>query len=309
MYNLPKSVDLIDQLRRRSDLIDDATEIQPLIPRSSTDAAVPADATSKFIVRLKSGNSCFLIVSGMGNPDLVARATRNIRDIRRKLSDRYADPIIEPLETGVALGYSFAIWPMLAAFPQGRLTRFLAKRRLEPDILDWLHGLCAETLTHTKPDARAQIAANLMLLHDDERHPIHVRRTAADVAERLAAGKWAPVQCVQHSDLWLGNIMIAPRGSLWSFAFIDWAGATVSGYPFFDLFRFCISSNTPRWLIEESLQRQLDDFDFDRADIASYVLCALGQMQSNLEYFPEELFREMVVETTSFSFRLAGVVS
>ena len=306
---LPKSVDLIDQLRRRSDLIDDSTELLPLGRVASIDGARPADATAKFLVRSESGNCGFLTVSGEGNPDLVARATRNIKNVRRKLSDRYAEPIVEPLETGVALGFSFAVWPMLATFPQGKLARFLAKRRLGPDILDWLHGLCAETVTCTKADEREKIAANLMLLHDDQRHPGYVRRTAAAAAERLASGQWAPVQCVQHSDLWLGNVMIAPRGSAWSFAVIDWAGATVSGYPFFDLCRFGISSNPPWRLIQENLQRHLDHFDFDRADVVPYVLCALGQMQSDLEFFPEDLFREMVVETTGFATELAGTGS
>lgn len=298
--------DMRDQLSQSSALINNSATIELFGGGVPTDRPAPADATIKLIVRLDCGKTKFVTISGEGNPDLVARATRNIRDVRSKLSNRYAEPIVEPLETGVVNGLSFAVWPFLAEFPQGKLSRYIAKHRVRPNVLDWLYGICAETHTPTNVDERQQIATNLALLHDDRHHPDHVRKAAAGAAERLASGQWLPVQCVQHSDLWLGNIMIAPPGSVMSFKVIDWAGATCTGYPFFDLFRFAISSNAPSQLIQKNLQLQLDQFGFNRVDIASYVLCALGQMQSNLEHFPEKIFRDMVVRTTNSTLKSTG---
>lgn len=243
----------------------------------------------------------FVTVSGDGNPDLVARAVRNIRQIRAHLSALSAGPIVEPLQTSEVRGRSFAIWPMLGQFPEGRVKRYLVKRALRQQVLDWLASLLIETKAETDAQERDAIARNLTRMAEDTKHPDSLRRAAAQANARLADGRWVPVTCVQHSDLWLGNIMIAPPGSPQPFSVIDWAGASSRGFPFFDLCRFAISSNAPSRLVATHVGRQRRILEADRADVVSYVLSALGQMQSDLEHFPEELFRSMASETTEFA--------
>jgi hypothetical protein len=300
MFDPISSDDLADLLLQRSELINRSGTTEVVTVESATGAQAPSDATIKLIHTSVDGKPIFVTVSGDGNPDLVARATRNIQDVRGQLSERWAEPVVKPLETGMVQGRSFAVWPMLSEFPERRVPRYLAKRRIRPEVFYWLSAVLAETHIHTTAADRQVISANLAILLEDRRHPDHLRRAADISANRLATGSWVPVHCVQHSDLWMGNIMVAPTGSLTSFSLIDWAGATIRGYPFFDLCRFAISSNAPSRLVKKHVISQLGQLNADSVDVTSYVLCALGQMQSHLEFFPEKLFREMALETTDF---------
>jgi hypothetical protein len=100
--------------------------------------------------------------------------------------------------------------------------------------------------------------------------------------------------------------MLAPSASLQSFCVIDWAGARCKGYPFFDLFRFALSSNPSLRVVRSHVRRQLAQIEADPVDATSSVLCALGETQAQLEFFPEQLFRQMAVETTDFALRVCG---
>ena len=295
---------LIDALRRCSELSEQSGAIERVASGSAPLFSEPADATVKLVCVSDNGPSYFVTVSGDGNPDLVARATRNIQQIRRLLSERAAEPVLEPLETGVVLGRSFAVWPMLPVFPQGRVPRYLAKRLIRPDMLDWISEVYDETHTCANAVERQVIAANLTKLIEDRHHPDRLRKAAERAAERLEAEQWAPFHCVQHSDLWLGNVMLAPAGSSRSFCVIDWAGASCKGYPFFDLFRFALSANLSHRLVKARVKRQLGQQGADPVDGVSHVLCAVGDMQAQLEFFPEELFRRMAVETTDFALKV-----
>ncbi|MFC6638105.1 DUF1679 domain-containing protein [Sulfitobacter sp. JBTF-M27] len=160
------------------------------------------------------------------------------------------------------------------------------------------------------PEAQESLAADVILLAENSNLPGRVKQTAAETSEQLRLGRWRPVQTVQHSDLWMGNIMYAPRGSAWSFSVIDWAGATVNGFPFFDFCRFCLSCSTSAHLTRRKLLRLLAALELEHDAVVPHVLCSLARMQRNLENFPEELFCEMVAQTTRFAFDLAeGVAS
>ena len=52
------------------------------------------------------------------------------------------------------------------------------------------------------------------------------------------------------------------------------------------------------------VKRQLGQQGADPVDGVSHVLCAVGDMQAQLEFFPEELFRRMAVETTDFALKV-----
>ncbi len=304
MLDLVSPQTLIKELRLCSKLIDAESAIERVALASDPISEVPADATMKLVCMGAHSPPVFVTVSGEGNPDLVARAARNIRDVRGLLSERSAEPVLEPLETGEVLERSFAVWPMLSDLPQGRVPRYLAKRLIRPDVLNWISDVFAETYSYATADERQVIAANLARLVEDQHHPDRLRRAAGIAAERLESGQWAPVHCVQHSDLWMGNIMLAPPGFSTSFCVIDWAGARCKGYPFFDLFRFALSSNASLRVVRAQVREQLGRLKADPVDSTSYVLCALGQVQSQLEFFPEKLFRQMALETTDFALKI-----
>lgn len=301
---IPDRNDLVDLLKHQSAVIDRTRAIPMFRPAGSLDADALADSTSKHIVHLEDGQKGFLIVSGHGNPDLVARGVRNINATRQQVSARTAAPVIAPIDEGVVMGMSYAIWPMLIPVPSGKLRSYLIRRKLDPVVLNWLHALCAETKTELVDLERDGLSACLELLAQDHKHSSLIRKAAETAARRLADRAWTPVHCVQHSDLWMGNVMLAPKEIEADFAVIDWAGANLSGFPFIDLCRFAISSRIPSSLVLDAVRRELNALDCAPEDVMSYVLGALGQIQSNLEFFPEDLFRGMFAETTGFAARV-----
>ncbi|MEQ9258496.1 MAG: phosphotransferase [Roseovarius sp.] len=296
--------DLIDALRAGSALIGDAAKIARLPGDAEKGAGKAADATAKYTVQLASGERTFLIVSSAGNPDLAARAARNIAAIRARLSPATAAPVAEPLETGTAQGLSYTLWPMLTPWPEGRLTRFIAKRRTEPQVLAWLLALMRETKAPMTEASKARALHYLARVEGDTAHSDAARRCAGEAAGRIAQGHWAPVTCVQHSDLWLGNVMLAPEGARGGFRVIDWAGARLEGYPFFDLGRFAISCGTSGARLRRAIMEGLRACDSACPGITPYVLCALGQIGDDLEHFPEAMFRAMLRDTVAFSLRV-----
>ncbi len=293
---------LAELLRQKSNIIDVSKRIE--LVRSEA-VHEPPDATIKLICSSEDSGLIFVTVSGEGNPDLVARAARNIREVRTKLTDYYSGPVLEPLETGVINGRSFAVWPMLLDLPQNRLHRIHLKWRLRPIVFDWLAGVLTDTHIEATRDEKQAIAANLTTLLDDCRHPDVLRQAAENAADRLASGKWTPFHCVQHSDLWMGNIMMGRPGSPASFRVIDWAGATIKGFPFFDLFKFSMSSCASPRLVRKYVKQQLGQLGSKNIDIQSYLSSALGQIQSNLEFFPEDIFRKMAANTIEYSQKFA----
>lgn len=295
---------LLDALRAKSALIGDANGIDHLEGDTPHSPGKPRHTTAKYPLQLASGARAFLIVSGEGNPGLAARAARNIAAIRARLTPATAAPIVEPLEAGEAMGRSYTLWPMLRPWPEGRIARYLAKRRNEGPILNWLLSLMRETHEPMDATRRQKALHYLALLEGDTWHPDQVRSKAADAAGHIEKGNWSPISCVQHSDLWLGNIMRPPRGAAATFSVIDWPGARLDGYPFFDMCRFAISCGTSQARIRRAAAAGLRECDPASRRLTPYVLCALGQIQDNLEHFPETMFRAMLCETAAFSMKI-----
>ena len=299
-------VNMLEQLKSKSTVIDSLSPIESVYGNELPASEVVADATSKYLVKLSSGERGFLIVSGAGNPDLVARAARNISLIRGMVSDRCAEPIIPPLEVGEIKGSSFAIWPMLGTLPRGRLKKYLVKRQLSPAVLNWLYCLCDETLSKPNSSELKATESQLLTLADDKNSLDIVRRAAADAATKMNFGTWTPYKCVQHSDLWMGNVLIPPRKSIWPFSVVDWAGANASGFPFFDFIKFSESNNLSRKLVRRKMSRYVSDMGFGFSQVLPYTACALAQIHSDLEYFPESMFKSMAGNIIKFADDIIG---
>ena len=256
------------------------------------------DATSKYVVRMADGPNLFLIVSGAGNRHLVGRAVANIGAARAAVSPATARHILDPVAAGVAAdgagGTSYAAWTRQQAFPTaGRLQRFLARRRHAGPILDWAEGLVRDTLA--EGDAGA-FAAGLRRVERERGFAPAMREDAARARARLEAGAWRPRHCLQHGDLWLGNVVLSegPEGP--SFYVVDWAGMERDGYPFYDLGRMLMSLRAPPRMARERVARLCGLVGCAPADAIAYALAGLGHLGRHLECFPPDLWRSMGAE-------------
>jgi hypothetical protein len=263
-----------------------------------------ADATTKCVITSQSGDRYFMLVSGQGNPRLVARAVGNIQEIRRRLPARLATNVLAPIASGNIVGRTCAVWPShLPFYTSNRLLLSSRKLRYVRTFLDWTHDVCATSLsgvlTHSEVESR--FLAPLWSLLANPVFPARMHNHAKLAIERIMDDSWRPIHCAQHGDLWMGNFLLPSNDSTSvKFYVIDWAGATLQGFPLFDLTRLAISLRVSTRVAKECMSRFSNTLSCEQDDLLSYVLCAIGELGTRLEHFPTERYLDMSVKLFDF---------
>jgi hypothetical protein len=263
-----------------------------------------ADATTKITITRHSGDSYFMLVSGQGNPKLVARAVGNIQDIRCRLPVELATSVLAPITSGEITGLTCAVWPShLPFYVSNRPLLFSRKLRYGKTFLDWAHDICANSLSGvlTHSEVESGFLAPLWSVLANPVFPARMHEHARLAIERIMDGSWRPMHCVQHGDLWIGNFLLPANDSKsGKFYVIDWAGATTRGFPLFDLSRLAISLRVNSRVAKECMSRISKTLSCEQEDLSSYVLCAIGELGTRLEHFPTERYRDMSVKLFDF---------
>ncbi len=275
-------------------------------PVRSGPTADLADATAKFRVPgpQSHGPRGFCIVSGPGNPDLMARAADNIATARKTLPPPLAAPILAPVATGRIGERAFAVWPEGRPFPSTRrVTRLWRRQRFARPVMDWCVAVACATATPAAPDT---IAADLDTIIADADMPEDMKRDADRARSRLASGRWQPVHCLHHGDFWEGNLLLplsAERSPV--FHVIDWPGMRLRGYPFLDMARMLISMRRRARFSARAIDRLRDRLGCSGDDVLPQLLAGIGHVGRNLEHFPPPLYREMATGLHRFVRALA----
>lgn len=265
------------------------------------------DSTIKCIVSNPDGADYFMLISAVNSPDAIARAAKNICDIQAKLPKDFATTILSPIASGTIDGRSCAVWPRHEPFiPSNPMFfgLFFKLRRMfhRKSFLDWAYDLCAYTISG--PLATESIDSGFIkpLQHVEANNmlPDDMRQHAHIAIQRIRNRQWHPMHCVQHGDLWYGNFLFPvshnQRDSA-KFYVIDWGGATIDGYPVFDFTRLAIAMECNARSASPHIDRLTRLLGCERIDIASYVLCAIGEMATRLEHFPEQQFHLLSTST------------
>jgi hypothetical protein len=257
-----------------------------------------SDSTKKFRVNVSTGPGFFLIMSGAGNPQLMSRAVDNIKKISTQLSPKLSEYILQPVLAGTDQGLTYAMWPAKRPFPlEGRVKRFIARRRYAGGVLDWSDAVTHETL---RDGSSSTFLSNLQTIYDEEEFPLPMRKAALLAQERLSSNVWSPKHCIHHGDFWIGNVLLPTSSDRPQFYVIDWAGMQTDGYPFLDLARMLISMRCPPRVCRDRIKKMCGNVECDDQDIIPYVLSAVGHIGQNLEQFPPDLYRAMAVEVYNF---------
>lgn len=252
------------------------------------------DATSKYLVPTPDGEDGFLIVSGPGNSQLIARAVAAIDQARAVLSGPVAAPVLAPLLHGEIAGLSYAVWQRYRPLETGgRVQRTLRRRRYAEAILDWQREVTRQTL---RPGIMQEFKIDLQTIADDVEFPDDIRHSADISADRLARGEWVPKHALHHGDFWAGNIVLVPGGESGAFGVIDWAGMQRNGYPFYDLARMSLSLRISRKRRDAHVRAMCGTVGCAPEDVTSYLLAALGHIGRHLEHFPPGRYRAMAVD-------------
>lgn len=255
------------------------------------------DAPSRTCIRDKQGRAvAVMAVSSRVDPEQVARSLANAKGAREMLGPDLGSVILEPIAEGSYEGLTYALWQWRRSLSGSRIMAFLQKRRARKRVLAWLREVTAVTC---RPVAEDQLEPAyrrpLEALARDEAMSEGLRGAAATGLRRLADGSWQPCFVLEHGDFWLGNVLY-PRlrfnreGHTRGFVLIDWAGARLQGYPFYDLLRLALSSGLrPAQLRKEALLH-CASLGCEPGDAFSYLVAGLGASGLDLGHFPPDRY-------------------
>lgn len=258
-----------------------------------------ADDPAKLLVQDATGRKrAVVLVSSPVDPELVGRGMRIAAEARARLEPGLREAILEPLGEGRLGPCSYTILPYRRPLPDGPLARRLWRRAIRAGVLDWVAGV-ARTTRRDVPEARIGEAIEAPLEHLSrlETMPVDVREAAGRSLEAFRGGGWKAVSVLMHGDLWEDNLLLAANASWFgptsAFVVIDWPGATLDGYPFYDLLRISRSMRVGAPGIRREVQRHCDSLGLGADGAMGHLLACLGQIGLHLGHFPMDMYVDM----------------
>lgn len=253
------------------------------------------DSPSKFTLPgIAPENDAILMVSNKEFPDFVDRAVANSLQAQRILSDQAAAVVLAPIYEGRFINLSYAVWQKHRHLSNFRLFRKIQKNRLETRIYSWLHQVAKDSIVRSLDKSAVDICIRspLECITANSKLSSSLRRKANQAIQTLDSGHWNPVTILQHSDFWLGNVLLLKTTSRspvndYGFCVIDWGGALCNGVPVIDMVRYSISSNVTDQIARSELLKYFDTIQIAPEELPYYLLISLGRIGLNLEQFPE----------------------
>lgn len=291
-----KSSDLETFLQYIKNEVSSAYDIRKVTSLYEHNSEGPKDSAHKFYLPgISARDDAILMISNEHYPDFIKTAVGKVAVVRSQLSDRSNQAVLKPAYSGVTLGRSFVIWPKHNPISENKFLRAVQKRTIAKNIYRWLIDVAKDSVKREFNDAELEkyIQTPLKMLVNNPNQSEMVRSRANAALDALSKNKWQPFTTIQHSDFWLGNILIArkhDRENEYGIYLIDWGAASLHGGPAFDLIDFFISVNASKMRALKELSKYCDAINIRPEDVERYLLLGLGVIGSKLEQFPEERF-------------------
>ncbi len=297
------------------------TELMPTLPpltggdELSNHQVLPAndrvsDETRKVILRdQKRRPRLFLLMTEAGDRDLVLKHASTAINTRELLGEQLGESVLTPLHHDQKNGWRFAVYDYCKPLPDSNWGRRFHAFRTLPRVADWLHDVVQST---KKPAPLDQVRKRLVAISKFQGLSRQSAQHAMHALDRLESGDWNPSSSFSHDDLWRSNILHHSRfnpekyGGNRRFVVIDWPGARLDGYPFYDLLRIHHSFSKPGRRFRNDITKHCQILDCSTDDIFSYTLTALGKHALDLRNFPRERFIRTV---ESLRVYLGGVIN
>jgi hypothetical protein len=257
------------------------------------------DATRKYLVDEPDGRPQRVVLCSVpAGPDMVFRAMAVARKVAQAVGPRLARSVLLPVAEGRVDGCSFAVVPYYSTLSERRPLRWMQRAYYGPLVLAWLRDACARTARAIADDDMAAKVVDPMEamlgrpgLDGDLVQDLQL------ALDGLADGNWRPVHVMCHGDMWRGNVMI-DQGTRFGerfgrFVIIDWPGATMDGFAFYDFTRLAQSFGMSRPLLRRALQQHCQAIHCERGQAAFHLLAALAKLGTHLEQWPEHLYVQL----------------
>jgi hypothetical protein len=260
-----------------------------------------------FVPGLLAADDAILKFSNEHFPDYIEEESDKSRFARRALSRDLAEVIPDPIFEGRFLGRSYALWPKYRAISGQRIVGAVQKRLLYDNLFRWLRGI-AEVSINRNPSASAtnlRCRIPLEQFRTNKNLSPFTRSLADRALQQFESGNWRPVNVLQHSDFWLGNILL-PRhlqrcpNNNFKFFVIDWAGSLIDGSPGLDLVRLCMSAKVALPRTRTELLNYSRSIQIDYETLVFEVIVGLGRIGLSLNEFPKERYEALCESTVDF---------
>jgi hypothetical protein len=287
----PRNPALPDEVRERIDgFLRPAREVA-FIDRLPLPKLVE-DYCEKFVALDRAGRpAAFIALSPATHRESVREAADMSRAIRQRLGEPWGNAVLTPWYVGDLEGRSYSITAYCPPISRGRWSGRWQRLRLAGAILHWLAGVSRASV-HDVADVHAAVHEPLAALAGHARSDKATRLAAKSALDELDRGLWRPRGVVAHNDLWWGNFVRPPDGDRQGMPFhvIDWAGASASGMPFYDLVRIASSLNLGRLRFRHALREHCSILGCRPEQSRHYLCVAFGRLLRNLGEWPEEQF-------------------
>ena len=245
------------------------------------------DPDSKLVFLSDGSAGLVVTISPPEFPEVVAEECLKAARMQLHLGE-LSGPILEPLDTGRIQTSSYAVLPYRRPFSRRRGMQWIHRMWARYHVLEWLLQVAQKRSAACEA---SRYEASLKALADKFPKNSPTASLLWVAEEHLQSGRFAPRAAPMHGDLWRGNVL---RGSAsTAFTLVDWRGSTTDGFPIFDLIRVAESFGLSMKALGRELQRHRIALGCQVADLALYLLGALGHYAAHLGEMSPALFQSM----------------
>lgn len=265
----------------------------------STDMIV-ADSTRKFFLENDSGKAqSFLLAAKVEHGDIVGVAAKNACKLYDQLPQNLAKNILKPIYTGEIDGFSYAIYELCQPLTSGKIQAKIQNTGVFDKVVSWHQQVTKATLKPIESDFKSRILPQMNELVACFDQQPEIQAKISNSVQSLNSNSHSPLKTsVAHTDLWRGNIMWSTTGEK-DFRVIDWAGMSLLNNPFFDLSRLIVSFRPRQNRAKASVLTYKEIMGCDSNEVMTYFYMSMSDLLHNLDNFPVERFREMVINCDS----------
>lgn len=254
-----------------------------------------ADAAGLLLVHDRRERPAAVVHVSAAAGDLVRRELLALDAVRERLGPDLGAVLLRPLLYLERGGRTIVAYPYHPPLSDERWPWLAQRLRLGPSLLRWVRGVLRATADEVVPDEHERLfAAPLRWAAEDGLLSPPLRRAARRARALLDDGRLRPRTALAHNDLWKGNLLLAaPETARPPFVVIDWRGAELRGYPFYDLLRLDESLRLPRWTLRRELLAHCRLLSCPPDGAELYLLACLGHLGRTLGCFAVERYRAL----------------
>lgn len=240
------------------------------------------DATQNYLVFINNHKpaKAFVIVSPKKSPGAVRSGYEKLSEFANNIGETLAKKILMPIEIGECNGLTYSISRYYRPLHKARIVRQLDQFVVKKGLIDWVIGVAKVTQNVASEEEKEEKFTNLLLaLAVAPELPQTHKRLALEAAQAIKANTWQPILVSAHNDLWCGNLL---RNNDTVFSIIDWNGAMLKGYAFYDLIRVATSFNLSKLTFGYAMKNYCEALQCDKTHAKYYLISAWAYLYSDL---------------------------